>query len=107
MADGDEPRPPGNNDGDVKEEELDASIEADIRETEPQDPDAMNLDHTANQDPDAEISGYAARIPAKKDANLREFLGKMDEFAPIVSLAWQSSVVPKFTWFSLSGKDVI
>lgn len=27
-----------------------------------------------------------ARIPQKKDATLREFLGKMDEYAPIVRL---------------------
>ena len=27
-----------------------------------------------------------ARIPAKKDASLREFLSKMDEHAPIVRL---------------------
>lgn len=29
-------------------------------------------------------AGLEARIPTKKDASLREFLGKMDDFAPIV-----------------------
>lgn len=29
---------------------------------------------------------FEPRIPAKKDATLREFMGKMDEFAPIVRL---------------------
>jgi len=30
-----------------------------------------------------------SRIPAKKDATLREFLGKMDDYAPIVSILSQ------------------
>lgn len=85
MADEKIPRNDEGNEANVKEEELDASIEADIKE--PQDPNVMNLDNAndANPDLDAELSGFAARIPAKKDANLREFIGRMDEFAPIVS----------------------
>lgn len=31
------------------------------------------------------------RIPAKKDATLREFLGKMDDYAPIVRKSGQTS----------------
>lgn len=31
-------------------------------------------------------AGLEARIPTKKDASLREFLGKMDDYAPIVLL---------------------
>ena len=97
MADEEEPRPPDNTQDGIKEEDLDASIEADIQQAGSQDPDAMNLDHTADQDLDADLSGFAARIPAKKDASLREFIGKMDEFAPIVSLALLDSVAPKST----------
>lgn len=32
-------------------------------------------------------AAFEARIPVKKDATLREFLGKMDEYAPIVRTA--------------------
>jgi transcription initiation factor TFIID subunit 10 len=42
----------------------------------------------ADQQPNGLSTALAeARIPAKKDANLREFLSKMDEHAPIV---WRS-----------------
>lgn len=68
---------------------LDPSIEADISQDATQ-PDAMNLDGANDAEP-ATRNGVAevttsleARIPAKKDATLREFLGKMDEYAPIV-----------------------
>lgn len=64
----------------------DASVEANEEQ-----PDAMNLDGTNDAEPTA-VNGvsdttvaFEARIPAKKDATLREFLGKMDEYAPIVS----------------------
>ena len=97
-----EERKPENIHDDVKEEELDASIEADIRQAEPQDPDAMNLDQSANQELDADLSGFAARIPAKKDASLREFLGKMDEYAPIVSLTFLCNIAPSYAQFPSS-----
>jgi transcription initiation factor TFIID subunit 10 len=68
---------------------LDPSIEAEISQ-DPTLPDAMNLDG-ANDTELATRNGVVeptvpleARIPAKKDATLREFLGKMDEYAPIV-----------------------
>lgn len=68
---------------------LDPSIEAEISQ-DPTLPDAMNLDgandveaSARNGLPDVPAS-LEARIPAKKDATLREFLGKMDEYAPIV-----------------------
>jgi transcription initiation factor TFIID subunit 10 len=52
--------------------------------------DAMNLDGANDDAPTAnglpEVAAtFEQRIPAKKDATLREFLGKMDEYAPIVS----------------------
>lgn len=48
----------------------------------------MNKEFTANEDPMTDSNNEKkaeSRIPAKKDATLREFLGKMDDYAPIVS----------------------
>lgn len=84
----------------VKEEELDASITANIASTDHQ-PDAMNLDGANDMDaqqnnqPPGTVPGADGlmpgappaselRIPTKKDASLREFLSKMDDYAPIV-----------------------
>lgn len=39
---------------------------------------APTVDETQND------AAFEPRIPAKKDATLREFLGKMDDYAPIV-----------------------
>lgn len=70
-------------------DDLDQSVENEINQDATQ-ADAMNLDGanddapTANGLPDAAAT-FEQRIPAKKDATLREFLGKMDEYAPIVS----------------------
>lgn len=43
----------------------------------------MNMDG-ANDDPPT-VPQIETRMPAKKDVALRDFLGKMDEYAPIVS----------------------
>jgi len=43
---------------------------------------AVNVDAKAEENLRPEI--VEPRIPAKKDATLREFLGKMDDYAPIV-----------------------
>ena len=70
-------------------EEIDASIEADLNPDATQ-VDLMNIDGTNDMDPSSSngMGGVApaleARIPAKKDASLREFLSKMDDYAPIV-----------------------
>lgn len=55
--------------------------------------DSMNLDGSADQLPASLQADNAvpadeveARIPQKKDATLKEFLGKMDDYAPIVGL---------------------
>ena len=70
-------------------DDLDQSVENEINQDVTQ-ADAMNLDGanddalTANGLPDAAAT-FEQRIPAKKDATLRELLGKMDEYAPIVS----------------------
>lgn len=64
--------------------------------TEPNVPDAdldadldMNLDPNAQTNADAEnpeldTSLPQSREPTRKDISLREFLGKMDDYAPIV-----------------------
>lgn len=55
-------------------------------------PEAMNLDGANDADVPAHNGAtetatlLESRIPAKKDATLREFLGKMDDYAPIVNL---------------------
>jgi transcription initiation factor TFIID subunit 10 len=76
-----------NNTADTREEEIDASIEADISQ-EPLQNDSMQIDSSANEATQASNPEVAAsaepRIPAKKDASLREFLSKMDDYAPIV-----------------------
>ncbi|KAK5003427.1 hypothetical protein LTR16_006458 [Cryomyces antarcticus] len=47
-----------------------------------------NLDGALDTASDHDMAGTAhapePRIPAKKDASLREFLGKMDDYAPII-----------------------
>lgn len=89
----------------VKQEEVDQpSVDADP--SAPQDglsqPDPMNLDGANDMDTSGGANASNAapgapdgmggpppatelRIPTKKDASLREFLGKMDDYAPIVS----------------------
>lgn len=84
----DNAQPPANVDMDMNDE-LDAAIEADMKPEVTQS-DAMNLDG-ANDADASQRNGVSeipleARIPAKKDATLREFLSKMDDYAPIVWL---------------------
>jgi hypothetical protein len=81
------PQPPDSN-MEVNEE-LDPAVEEEINHDATQ-ADTMNIDGAADAEP--AVNGitdaaqtFEARIPAKKDATLREFLGKMDEYAPIVS----------------------
>ncbi|KAL6706739.1 hypothetical protein ACN47E_005075 [Coniothyrium glycines] len=69
--------------------ELDPAVEDEINHEATQ-ADAMNLDGANDAEPTA-VNGvtdptiaFEARIPAKKDATLREFLSKMDEYAPII-----------------------
>ncbi|KAF2120608.1 transcription initiation factor TFIID 23-30kDa subunit-domain-containing protein [Lophiotrema nucula] len=69
-------------------EDLDATLEADVSNG-PTQPDAMNLDGANDAEPPTrnglpDAPSGEARIPAKKDATLREFLGKMDDYAPII-----------------------
>ena len=66
-------------------EDLEGAIEGDIAPATNSEPAATNLDG-ANDAPEAdkELPAIETRIPAKKDASLREFLSKMDDYAPIV-----------------------
>jgi transcription initiation factor TFIID subunit 10 len=74
-------------------EDIDRSIEAELNPDGTQ-ADAMNLDGGNDANPSATngvpvgAGVLEARISAKKDATLREFLGKMDEYAPIVSRSY-------------------
>jgi transcription initiation factor TFIID subunit 10 len=72
-------------------DELDRTVDEEIKQDATQlEADAMNLDGANDTEPTAvngvtdPVASFEARIPAKKDATLREFLGKMDEYAPIV-----------------------
>jgi hypothetical protein len=74
------------------EEDIDASIEDDISKEPLRDTntDTMQVDSNGASDTqqatqENPIAASAEpRIPAKKDASLREFLNKMDDYAPIV-----------------------
>lgn len=72
--------PPETADSAIKPDpDLDASIEQDID---------MNADQNASGTADENAPGLdalaAAPPPTKKETSLREFLGKMDDYAPIV-----------------------
>ena len=71
------------------EAELDASLEAEIDLANTDKADTMNVDgadeaNASAADVEAVAPAPDPRLPSKKDATLREFLGKMDDYAPIV-----------------------
>lgn len=77
------------------EEELDASLDADIDMVGTQQPSSLNMDGAGGEENNTTEAAAAAGLEAvgsamdakavgKKDATLREFIGKMDEYAPIV-----------------------
>ncbi|PNS18914.1 hypothetical protein CAC42_5453 [Sphaceloma murrayae] len=68
-------------------DDFEASLEAELKPAaEAGDPSAMNVDSgDAVENPlDKELPHIESRLPAKKDASLREFLSKMDDYAPII-----------------------
>src|SRR5215472_6098584 len=71
-----------------KEEELDATLDADINPDPATQVDSKTLDGPNDPNPADDVDGVPEvaepRILAKKDATLREFLNKMDDHAPIV-----------------------
>jgi len=91
MADGDVPQPsqqasPSRPD---QEEDIDASIEADIDMSGTSQPNPASLDGSGGVDSSgAEVDPVAPapdpRVPTRKDATLREFLSKMDDYSPII-----------------------
>lgn len=77
----------------TQEDDIDASIEADIAmpTTITTHPTGLHLDGSADPDPALSSSdphpiptASDPRVPTKKDASLRDFLNKMDDYAPIV-----------------------
>lgn len=90
-----------NSAGEAREEDLDASIEADISQEPLHNAESMQIDSsTVNDTLPASLPENPAsaepRIPAKKDASLREFLSKMDDYAPIVRSSSSQSLAT--TW---------
>jgi len=83
----------------LKEEPRDEELELTQEDTsaETTQPNAMNLDGAidATSGTNEVPHPVEARIPAKKDATLREFLGKMDDYAPIVRLTYPMHVALK------------
>ena len=69
-------------------DDLEGAIEGDIAPVTKSEAAATNLDGAndapADNQADKELPAIETRIPAKKDASLREFLSKMDDYAPIV-----------------------
>lgn len=93
----DNTQPPPNPDTEVMDD-LDATVDVEINTENNQQPDAMNLDGANDTEPPLRNgvvpeNPLEARIPAKKDATLREFLSKMDDCAPIVCIAppWRAA----------------
>ncbi|KAI9844975.1 MAG: hypothetical protein M1837_005119 [Sclerophora amabilis] len=74
-----------------KDEELDASLEDDIDMTGTgEKANTLNLDGAGDSDPvlpDLDVVAAVdpdPRVPTKKDLTLRELLGKMDDYAPVI-----------------------
>lgn len=84
-------RDPQAEDAEVKDE-FEAELEADLKPAgnadDTNEPETaaqgMNLDAANDAPAEAGIPAIESRIPAKKDVALREFLSKMDDYAPIV-----------------------
>lgn len=75
--------------GVTQEDEVEASLDTDMNATNNEDnasaPQPMNIDGANDMvDQDQNEPVIETRLPAKKDVALREFLSKMDDYAPIV-----------------------
>lgn len=67
--------------------DIDASVEQDIDMNAEQNASAANPDENAGDALATEVDQLAAApAPTKKETSLREFLGKMDDYAPIVRI---------------------
>jgi len=78
---------------DEVEASLDAEMQTDDNKDKDKDKEApadnMNLDGPSDE---PEVPAVETRIPAKKDVALRDFLDKMDDYAPIVRHLLSSSL---------------
>lgn len=76
-------------------DEGEASLDTDMKAPEDDNitapPQGMNLDGASDMPVDDDMPALETRLPAKKDVALREFLSKMDDYAPIV----------RFTFYAL------
>lgn len=75
---------------DIKTEDFDPTLDPDIDMEVTEQGNPLELGGAGAPDPAAPglLPGAPAadpKIPSKKDTTLREFFGKMDEYAPIVS----------------------
>jgi hypothetical protein len=80
------------------EADLDAEMDVDVdmltsdptqptqQTTQPPDSLGAGTGRPGEGVPGVDVDGIDVRVPQKKDASLREFLGKMDEYGPIVCL---------------------
>jgi hypothetical protein len=87
MADPSETLPEATNSGDMENErDLDADMEDPQEDatTHTQDPSSSTLDHEPTQ-PETQPTNSLPHLN-RKDTTLREFLSKMDDYAPIVSI---------------------
>ena len=66
--------------------DFEASVEVDFNMDDNPSASAMNVDGANDAPTETKLPTLETRIPAKKDASLREFLSKMDDYAPIVSI---------------------
>lgn len=84
MAD---PNPSVSQTEELRDADMDGAVEADLN-LEATQPDNTDVDGAKSQPSSSTVADITQatepRIPAKKDANLREFLSKMDDYAPIV-----------------------
>lgn len=71
---------PTNNDG---REAQDGHDEPDVQDDIVA-PPGLNLDGANDAPQDQDVPTLETRVPAKKDVALREFMSKMDDYAPIV-----------------------
>jgi len=71
---------------DQAQADFEASVEVDFNMDDNPATSATNVDGANDAPPETKLPALETRIPAKKDASLREFLSKMDDYAPIVRI---------------------
>ena len=72
---------------DTQQEDVQTSLDTDMTAPPNEDTSAsqgINLDGANDAHPEHDIPTLETRLPVKKDVALREFMSKMDDYAPIV-----------------------